>query len=229
MSNRRPWSRKKILTVGIAVTVALIAAISFGVISLIGKNGDPVVSAATPQPVVSATEDWKAAEERARAQQWVSNKLPAYACGGKTEQADFTRWSDVVLCPDYTVTIHLKGREASDVPVVISADNGMITVTPVHYTEKVKNSDTHGVTIQVQGWIFKITYASSVIPAGINEKFDYKIGGIESYWTGPSDYGVYRTSETFSDSTQIVEIYGASKDLAVIGNPIDLVKDPNRS
>ncbi|HVI69046.1 MAG TPA: hypothetical protein VM581_01165 [Magnetospirillaceae bacterium] len=231
------WSLCKRVIVAVIVVLAIGIAGFFGVMKL-GVFVDDSTNAAQPAIVVVTTTDLKAEEERVYTQQWVGDKLPAYACNGKTEVAQFSKLTDLTFCPDYTVTIELKGRKASDVPVVQQAANSMITVTPVHYGEWANKSDTLGKTVWNEGWYFEIVYDPSVISAGMNEKYNYTYlnNGNETSWTGPEGYnsaigqvnpsGALVTRESFSDYTVVVEIYAVSKDLAVVGLPIDPEKDP---
>lgn len=227
----RNWSLRKRLSVGISAAVAVVGVAAFGVVNFIGSSPNPVSTGAPMVIVATPTEDWKAAEERAYTQQWVGDKLPAYACNGKSEVADFTKYADLRFCPDYTATIELKGRKASDVPVTLQAADGMIKIQPVHWAEWVTGSDTQGKRIWMEGWYFEVTYDPSVIPAGSNQKYNYTYEnhGKMTSWTGPTGYGWAETRESYPDATILVEIYAVSKDLTVVGIPIDPVKDPARS
>lgn len=243
--NITEWSLRKRLMVGVPAVMAVIALVAFGIVSLIGSFGTP----GAPVPMQShetssayrLIEASKADDERAGVQQWVSDKLPAYVCNGKTKAADFTKYAELQFCPDYTVIIEPKGRKATDVPVITNTTNGMIKVKPIHYGNWENNSDTLGKDIWVEGWYFEVTYDPSVIPAGINEQYNYTYpnNGKLTSWTGPLGYdlaigqvnssGALVTHESFSDSTVYVEIYAASRDLAVAGAPIAVEKDPRRS
>lgn len=223
------WIRRHPWLTAIAGCLA-IGILVYAVIFTVAADSDYPTSTAPPRPIVaspSPTEDPDAAEERARAQQWVAEKLPAYACQGRTEQAHFTNWSDVVFCPDYTATIELKGSKASDVPVITYPADGIV-VKATHYREQF-TPETSNTPVWKEGWRFTITYAPGVIPAGWNLKYNFVIGGIESPWTGPQAYGERLDTETYAPDTMIVEIYGASPNLEVMGLPIPAEKDPHRT